>query len=417
MNGIYSSQPVHEHQRVTKRSLLFRIYGFAALAACLGLAAGCGRKSGSAGARQEGPAVIKMSARGSTISVVSVGDVLLGNAAAPYLETNGYDWPFENVKALLGSADLVIGNLAAPITTTSKKSSSNDEYTYKLGLESGPALKRAGFHLLSLGNNHVLDYGIAGLGETITTLRANDIAVVGAGDDEKQARQGVIYDFGTLRLGLLSYGEDGSDTKGRAKGARGGYASMSRTNVAQDIARMRTNADVVVVSFHWGKNYRDVTESQQKMGRRAIDLGADIVYGHHPHVVQPIEIYQGKPIIYSLGNFVFGTKGKYKDNQGYGLVSRWVFEGKTLKWVLATPIGVNNEVVKFQPKRVPPQEAKLALEPHLKRYGTAFRWEDDTAFIGLATDAQTAALPSLPWKTIEEPATNAAASVSVSVNP
>ena len=110
MNGINES----ENRIVTKAAWV--------LAACVLVAAGCGKESGSrAKTAGEGAAVIKMTARGNTVSVVSVGDVLLGNASQPYLTTNGYDWAFAGVKPLLDSADLVIGNLAAPITTTTKK--------------------------------------------------------------------------------------------------------------------------------------------------------------------------------------------------------------------------------------------------------------------------------------------------------
>ena len=166
----------------------------------------------------------------------------------------------------------------------------------------------------------------------------------------------------------------------------------------RDIARMRKYADVVVISVHWGSNYKTVRKSQEKMGRRAIELGADIVYGHHPHIAQGIEIYRGKPIIYSVGNFVFGTTGSYeKEEHEYGLVSRWIFEGKSLKWLLTTPIAVNNKDVNFQPRRVDAQEAQRMFEPHLAAYGTAVRWQGDTAFIGFATDWQTAVLPALPW--------------------
>jgi poly-gamma-glutamate synthesis protein (capsule biosynthesis protein) len=268
-----------------------------------------------------------------------------------------------------------------------------------VGAASALALKRAGFHALSLGNNHILDYGVSGLRETITTLGTNNIATFGAGGSEGAARSGLVCDFGTLRIGLLGYGEEASETKALAKGKRGGYALLSEENLAQDIAAMRKRADVVVVSLHWGKNYKDVTASQQKMGRHAVESGADIVYGHHPHIAQGIEIHRGKPIIYSLGNFVFGSKGRYPDGkQGYGLVSRWIFEGKTLKWVMTTPIGINNEIVNFQPRRVPAEEARQALEPHLKRYGTLARWEADTAFIGFGSEWRSAALPKIPWK-------------------
>lgn len=373
----------------------------AAFLVCLLPLCSCEKATRSATGTNGTPGVVKMSVGGSTVSVVSVGDILLGSSSAAQLAEKGYDWPFEHVRPLLGNADLVIGNLAAPITTRTKKLA-QDDYSYKLSAASALALKRAGFHALSLGNNHMLDYGPLGLQETMAALQTNNIATFGAGKSESEARHGLLFDFGALRIGLLGYGEQSSEPKTIAKRERAGYALLSEKNLEQDIAEMRKRADVVVVSLHWGKNYKDVTEAQHKMGRRAIELGADIVCGHHPHIAQGIEIHQGKPIIYSLGNFVFGSKGRFEGKQGYGLVSRWVFEGKTLKWVTATPIGINNELVKYQPQRVPAEEAQLALEPHLKRYGTTARWEADTAFIGFGPNWQNAALPKLPWKESED---------------
>ena len=343
------------------------------------------------------PAVVQMPRSTGTVSVVSVGDILLGSTAAPQLAAKGFDWPFEQVQPLLSRADIVVGNLAAPITSAAKKTSGEKDYSYKVSQASAPALKRAGFHAVSLGNNHVLDFGIPGMRDTIAALRTNNIEAFGAGASEDDARRGLVHDFGTLRIGWIGCGDDGTEPKALAKGKRGGFVLLSEKNLEEDIASMRKHADVVVVSVHWGKNYKGVTEAQQKLGRRAIELGADIVVGHHPHVAQGIEIYQGKPILYSVGNFVFGTKGRYEGKQAYGLVTRWLFEGKTLKWILATPIAVNNEMVKYQPQRVSASEAQEAFGPHLKRYNTPARWEGDTAFIGLGTQSGSAALPRLPW--------------------
>ena len=371
----------------------------------------------------QGPPVIKVSARGGAVSVVSVGDILLGNASSTQLANQGYDWSFEHVQPLLGSADLVIGNLAAPVTTSTKKQArekGEKDYAYKLSHASAAALKRAGFHAVSLGNNHILDYGMNGLRDTLAILRTNDLVGFGAGDNEEEARRGVIYDFGTVRIGVLGYGEEGNEAKSVAKGERGGYALLAEKNLAADIPQMRAHADVVLVSVHWGKNYKDVTDAQHKLGQRAIELGADIVCGHHPHIAQGIEVYKGKPIMYSLGNFVFGTRGRFPDDkQGYGLVSRLVFEGKALKWVLATPIAVNNDLVKFQPRRVPAEEAKQSLEGHLKRYGTHARWEGDTAFIGFGSEWESAALPNVPWKKSGDLTTNATpvATLEANANP
>ena len=362
---------------------------------------GCGKHV----AQSDVPETIKRTARSTTVSMVSVGDILLGNAAAQHLELHGYDWPFEYVRPLLSDADVVIGNLEGPITTA-KNGRSNSAYGAKPA--SASALKRAGFHALSLANNHAMDFGTAGMDETIELLRAQDILPFGAGSNESQAHRGIVYDFGTLRIGLLGYADEWEKQRKLnwyAKGTQPGCALFSAENMETDIARMRKYADVVVISVHWGSNYKPVRKSQEKMGRRAIELGADIVCGHHPHIAQGIEIYRGKPIIYSVGNFVFGTTGSYeKDEHEYGLVSRWIFEGKSLKWLLTTPIAVNNKEVNFQPRRVDAQEAQRMFEPHLKAYGTPVRWQGDTAFIGFAPDWQTAVLPTLPWR---QGATNA----------
>jgi len=379
---------------------------------------GCSKQSSSRDGDQK-PEIVAVPSRGGAITVVATGDLLLGNASASKLAEKGFDWPFVHVQPLLDGADLVIGNVAAPITTVKKRLADEKDYAYQVNPAAGPALKRAGFHALCLANDHVLDFGVPGLQETIAVLRTNQLIPFGAGDNEREARRGVVYDFGTLRIGLLGYGQKGSETKSIAKEKRAGYSGLSKNKLAQDIPRMREHADMVVVSLHWGKNYKDVTESQHELGRKAIDLGADIVFGHHPHVAQGIEVYRGKPILYSLGNFVFGSRGRFeKDKQAYGLVARWVFEGKALKWVLATPIAVNNELVKFQPRRVNADEAKQALEPHLKQYNTAVRWEGDTAFIGFAADWQTAALPRISWtNTATQPAAIPSPSAAARVPP
>jgi poly-gamma-glutamate synthesis protein (capsule biosynthesis protein) len=352
-------------------------------------------------ARGNAPETIRKKARGTNVSVVFVGDILLGDAAAKQFELNGYDWSFEHVKNLIADSDVVIGNLEGPITTAKKMLSKEKKYSYKVKPASAPALKRAGFHAMSLANNHTLDYGPAGMFETIALLRTNDIVPFGAGGNEAEARRGIVYDFGTIRLGVLGYADDWDELRPLnwyAKGAQSGCARLSTKNLQADIGRMRQYADVVVISAHWGSNYKDVKNSQKEMGRRAIDLGADIVCGHHPHIAQGIEIYRGKPIIYSVGNFVFGTRGRYeKEEDEYGLVSRWVFEGKSLKWLVTTPIAVNNKEVNFQPQRVAAEEARRMFQPRLQAFNTAARWEGGTAFIGFGPDWQTAALPAVPW--------------------
>ncbi len=332
--------------------------------------------------------------------MVSVGDILLADAARAKLKQHGYRWPLARVRTLLDGADLLIGNLEGPITSSTKKALPRKKWSYKMDRKAAVALAAAGFDALCLANNHILDYGPRGLADTITALEANGIRWFGGGRDETEARQGVVFDIGGLRVGLLGYYERflGEAFQSRyASGNHAGAAMLTEDGLEEDIERMRRHADVVIVSFHWGANYKEVTRFQRDMGRRAIALGADVVNGHHPHIAQGVEVYRGKPIVYSVGNFTFGTPGRFKKGkQGYGLVVRYLFRNGGLRWLLATPIAVNNKLVHFQPHRVPAEEARGELEPRLKAFGTHARWVKDTAVLGFGPGAIAGELPPVP---------------------
>lgn len=355
-------------------------------------------------AKSLAPVIIaKTALRPGSVSLTAVGDILLGDAATPLLERHGFDWPLEKVRTLLGESDLVIGNLEAPITNENQVFAPRKKYSYKADPQSALALRRAGLDAFSLANNHALDYGLSGMRETISILQTNGVAAFGAGENEAQARRGLVYQWDDFRVGLLSYGQEWGETRGmgwEADGQHGGSALLSEENLKRDIAHLRRYADTVIVSAHWGNNYQGIKKSQRLLGRRAIELGADIVIGHHPHIAQGVEIYRGKPIIYSLGNFVFGTRGRFRQNAagGYGLVVRLIFENKTLSWLLATPIAVDNRTVNFQPRRLDADEAQRALEPLLKSEATPSRWRGDTALIGFAEDWETQPLPAIAEK-------------------
>jgi len=321
------------------------------------------------------------------IEIVSVGDMLVGDQAQRRLDRHGYDYPFRSVGRLLEGADLVMGNLEAPITLHDELYYADKKWFYKQDPQVAAALRDAGFDVVALANNHTLDYGHRGMQDTIRHLREVGIETVGAGDDERQAREGLVVEVDGTRIGLLAYMEPyGRYPKDAwfAEGDRGGCARMDKDALRDDIARMREQADVVIVHLHGGRNYKDVTGYQKRMGRAAIDLGADAVNGHHPHVAQGVEIYRSKPIVYSLGNFTFGTGGRFgRKKQGYGLVAKYVLCERSLQSVELDLIGTNNAIVRYRPTLITQTEARQVMTELMEPFGTAVRWDGSTAIIDL----------------------------------
>ncbi len=356
----------------------------------------------------------------NSLQVVSVGDILLADASQKTLEAHGYDWPFKAVQPLLSRADLILGNLEGPITDHKKKLDKTKGYAYRARKASAGALKRAGFHGLSLANNHILDFGVQGMMDTLDVVKSNGMVPFGAGAGVDEARRGVVFDLGGFRIGVLGYSEPFNSYKKRgwfAEEDHPGCAALTEEALKEDLARMKKHADYVVVSVHWGVNYQEVTPYQRRMGKVAIELGADLVNGHHPHIAQGIEIHQGKPILYSVGNFVFGTLGRYGklmklppgpqgehiEPPGYGSVARWFFQDKKLTHIAVTLIEVNNKKVHFQPQRVAAAEAEAELRTRVSRYQTPLRYVEDTGFLGFNPGWEEAPLPSLPFPGVQVP--------------
>lgn len=322
-----------------------------------------------------------------TTTIVSVGDILLGDAAAATLETRGYRHPFARVQSLLAGADLVMGNLEGPITLAETPFIEDKQYTYKQAPEAVQALKGAGFGLLALGNNHALDYGRQGLVETMQLLHAAGVRTIGAGADEVAAREGTVIDVAGTRVGFLSYLEPYglyADAGWFAGDGRPGVARLDVAAVREDVARLHALAEIVIVHTHFGRNYADVTPYQREIARQIIDAGADAVNGHHSHVAQGVEIYAGKPIIYSLGNFTFGTPGRFgADEPGYGLVARYNLAGGELVSVEFDLIATNNRLVGYQPRLLGQDAARRAWIDINIGFNVEAVWDGSTAVVKL----------------------------------
>jgi len=286
--------------------------------------------------------------KGRTHVLLAVGDIMLSGSAAPFLKTRGYDHPFKDrsLQRLITSSDVSFANLEYPVTRSGVRFVTKT-YTYRGEPGSLDAIQRAGFNLLSLANNHIMDYGDQGLMATIRGCRQKKMVYAGAGSNlgfagklRKIEKRGVHY-------GPLAYSHTFPE-EFWAKPDSSGTAHLDRESLRQDIMRARGEVDILLVSFHWGEELKTAPKPYQvDLAHLAVGAGADVVLGHHPHVPQPIEIYRGKPIFYSLGNYAFGT---FSDDVSFSFVAEVLFQGNTPVRVNVYPINVCNREVMFRPR-------------------------------------------------------------------
>lgn len=239
-----------------------------------------------------------------SVNFLAVGDIMLGRGVKNVINRYGYEYPFNGVSRVLQGGDLVLANLECPITD--RWSPIKKRFRFRGNAASLAAMRNSGINLVSLANNHTLDQGRLGLLDTLANLKKSGIRSVGAGHNQKAAYRPVIIEKNGLKIAFLAY------TALACHGVvyRPNRASVSQclsTRVVQrHIKRAKAKADLVIVSFHWGLEFLPKPNLlQRNLAHIAVDAGADLIIGHHPHVLQTRERYHGRLIIYSLGNFIF----------------------------------------------------------------------------------------------------------------
>jgi poly-gamma-glutamate capsule biosynthesis protein CapA/YwtB (metallophosphatase superfamily) len=287
-------------------------------------------------------------------SVLSVGDIMLGDRATKTIDREGADYPFRAVMPLLASSAVVVGNLEGPFARTTGREERT--YSYRVDPALATALRRANFVAVTLANNHLTDCGRAGVLETLEVLREAGVGVVGAGVNERAAHRPFIHQIGRWRVGFLGYYWNRRTAAGTGLA---GTARDTREALAADIGALRNEVDRVVVHFHWGIPYqRDPLPEDREKARFAVDCGADVIVGHHPHVVQPFEVYRGRPIFYSVGNFTFGSANSHAE----GLIVGCRFlADETIASVYPVYVKNRDPRVNYQPKVLRGAAARRAL--------------------------------------------------------
>jgi poly-gamma-glutamate synthesis protein (capsule biosynthesis protein) len=218
---------------------------------------------------------------------------------------------------VLAGADIAFCNLECPLSARGRPA--QKKYVFRAPASTAESLRAAGIDLVSLANNHSLDYGRQALKDTLEALRAEGISWVGAGEDLGQARQARNFSFSSgrkepIRVTFLAY-SNMRPIEFYATARRAGTVPAWESLIKKDVAEASRQADFTIVSFHWGKERSPFpTAVQRTLARLAIDSGADLVLGHHPHVLQGVERYRGGIIAYSLGNFVFPSRDQARES-------------------------------------------------------------------------------------------------------
>lgn len=287
--------------------------------------------------------------------LVAVGDIMLGEDAlcvgrgvGSTVKKRGANYPFLKVASVLREGDIVFGNLEAVLSNNGMNKKSLSSLQMRAAPETVEGLKYAGFNALSLANNHALEHGEEPLSETMSILSENNINYVGVNSNIAKAREPLILDIKGITIAFLAYCLIPDKTA---------YISIKDPEeICVDVRKAETKADIVVVSLHWGNEYiNKPSPSQIRLAHQIIDSGADIILGHHPHVLQGIEKYHNGVIAYSLGNFVFDM---WQERTRKSMILRMNLSKDRISDIEVVPVHINDD---YQPEIVQSEEGKNLL--------------------------------------------------------
>ncbi|MCL2338083.1 MAG: CapA family protein [Firmicutes bacterium] len=315
------------------------------------------------------------SAKETVFTAAFVGDIMMGRSVESAAKFKGYDAYFKYTKDFFTGCDLVLGNLEDPII------SENDQYVVaekdillSASKASLFALKDAGFNMLDLANNHMMDYGDKGLFYTLDALEQTGISHFGAGHDLREAMGYQLLKRKGVKVAIVGANDALVPNGFAAYGNIPGVLSIRSQQEASYLIKAVSNAaaagDVVIVFMHWGNEYTANLDSEQRdIGRSLIDAGADVVIGSHAHVLQPVELYHNGVIFYGLGNFVMDqgwsdTKDSCLVRYCLDAAGQGVFEVIPLRIANATPAETDNpfftkRIMHTLTKNLAPENYKL----------------------------------------------------------
>lgn len=359
------------------------------------------------------------------VTLLAVGDIYITRLDAASA--------FAGVQSLLDRADFRFGNLEGaicgdlPPLPGKVEAGSGGHLRMPVGTAQG--LRVVGFSALSLANNHSMDFGEEGLLQTMDALRRVGIPFAGAGANDSEAHKPCFVEKKGVRIGFIAYtsvyvplsfpagpNKPGCAVVNATTGVEFSYnlpyqpGSLPRVltwanprdkeRMVEDVRQAKEQADLVVVSFHWGQTARGnarslripvelspcfVCEYQEELGRAAVDAGADLVMGHHPHEVQGLEVYKNSLICYSLGNFVFEASivPIVRQEEYEAIAVLCTFGGGERPSFSYVPILLSEQRLPrvLSPSAPEAQRIHRAVALHSRKYGTTFAMGKDVVFI------------------------------------
>jgi gamma-polyglutamate biosynthesis protein CapA len=292
------------------------------------------------------------------------GDVMLCRDVGRRIrETKDPAHPFEKIAPLLASGDITFVNLESPFADKGPRG--EEGLIFRAHPETIEGLVLAGVDVASTANNHARDCGDAGVGYTIAWLREHHVEPVGTGETPEKAHAGVVLERHGIRFGFLGYTYDQSNGNWHDVDQR--VAVLDVATMQRDVAALSKKADVVIVSMHNGFEYQKRPSPQQvAFAHAAIDAGARLVIGHHPHVTQPVESYGHGVIFYSLGNFVFDQFQRVETQ--HGEIAEVIFRGKELTGTNVIPVRISRDGPEVEtPPPVSPAKDKRPAPPRTEQ--------------------------------------------------
>lgn len=281
-------------------------------------------------------------------TLMFVGDIMLARGVASSVKKNfndNFDLFLSTIPEI-AKADIAFANLEGPISTRGKNVGS--KYSFRFEPRVALALKNAGFDILSVANNHAGDWTLTAFTDTLAYLREVEIKTAGGGMKKSEAITPSTIEKNGVTFGFIGFTDVGPNRLA-ATDTRAGLLLASDPDFETIIKEAKTQTDILIVSFHWGEEYVAHTTKQTTLAHKAIDAGADIIVGHHPHVEQVTELYKNKLIIYSLGNFIFDQ----------------YFSPETMSGLAVSVIMNKNSMVSYKKHRV---QLSKTFQPHFEEY-------------------------------------------------
>lgn len=276
---------------------------------------------------------------GEELVLSFAGDIMFDKSVAGFIKSKGEDYVFQGYEKYFRGSDMVFGNLETALSNSGQPIP-DKEHTFRSSPRLAAFMKKYNFAAMSIANNHTMDYGRDAFVETMKALKDNGIGYGGGGHNKKEAADGIVLNKKGLDIGFIAFTSVVPSTDWYAGEKRPGIIGAYKVHEAEVLSAVRaldSKCDILIVSMHWGKEgTTEVREREVELAHKLVDAGAEVVMGHHPHVVRRFEMYKDKLILYSLGNFIFTTSHAEISNRTVLATVRFDSNGR-IKAVEAVP--------------------------------------------------------------------------------